>query len=275
MVSRNSSNKGNKGNKDFYLMSNNFITFIGHSTLLISINGFKILTDPILTRWVYGVPRFKKAKFDVNDLFDTDLILISHNHSDHLNKKTLRRISRKISRKIPVATHIGNAKYVRECGLDNTIVLDYWQQKEFSKANVKITLVPASHSKTLPWKTKGASAGFIIESSRKNIYFAGDTAFSKDIFSQIAKKFRIDILLMPVGSYSPRWLLGSEHTSPQEAIEVLEIVGAEKMIPIHWGSFMLALDTPRKPIKVLKKETERAGVRDKIVILENGETFCF
>jgi len=253
-------------------MNKNSITFIGHSTVLIDIEGFKILTDPILARWVYCVPRFKKAAIGIGDINSgADLILVSHAHSDHLNKKTLK----KISRKIPVITHANNRKYIEKCEFDSIIELDYWQKKEFRSGGVKITLIPASHAKTLPWGPIGSSAGFVIESSEKKIYFAGDTSFSENIFREVARKFKIDILLMPVGSYSPRWLLKNEHTNPEEAIEALKIIGAEKMIPIHWGSFMLALDTPKKSIKVLSKKIKGTDLENKIEILKNGEVFYF
>lgn len=253
-------------------MNNNFITFVGHSTLLIDIKGVKILTDPILAKWVYGIPRFRKAAISIDDINNkTDLILISHAHNDHLNFKTLKRISRKI----PIVTHINNRKYIEKCKFDSIIELDYWKKKKFPAMGITITMVPASHAKTLPWGPIGTPGGFIIESFEKNIYFAGDTSFSESIFKKIAQKFKIDILLMPIGSYLPRWMLRSEHTDPKEALEVLGIIGAKKMIPIHWGSFMLAFDTPKKSVKVLKKKIKGTDLEDKVEILENGETFYF
>lgn len=253
-------------------MTNGSITFIGHSTLLINIGGFKILTDPILANWVYGVPRIKRVKANVRRLNGSvDLILISHAHKDHLNKKTLK----KFSSEIPVATHFNNKNYLRGCRRDNIIEFDHWQEKEFSGGIVKITLVPASHPKTLPWGPIGTPSGFIIESKKQNIYFAGDTSFCKDIFTKISQRFEIDTLLMPIGAYSPRWLLKRGHVNPDEALETLKIIGAKKMIPIHWGSFMMALDTPQKPIRILRKKINGTDFENRIVILKNGETFYF
>ena len=247
-------------------------TFIGHSTLLLDMGGFKILTDPILERWVYFIPRIRGAKMKIGDINENvELILVSHPHSDHLNKKTMK----KISPSIPVATHTSNRKYVEKCEFDKIIVFDYWEKKEFSSANLAVTLIPASHAKTSPWGPLGASGGFVIESARKNIYFAGDTSFSKDIFEEIGKRFKIDIAFLPVGSYLPRLMLKNEHMSPQEAIEAFRIIGAETMIPIHWGSFMLAFDTPGKSIKVLKKKIRETDLENKVVILKNGESFYF
>lgn len=253
-------------------MNHNSITFIGHSTLLIDIDGFRILTDPILTRWVYFIPRLARIKFNANHLSDkVDLILISHTHHDHLNRRTLK----KFNSKTILATHSNNKKYLGKCKFDNIIELEHWQKKEFSDGKVAITSVPASHSKTLPWGPQGTASGFIIESLKQNIYFAGDTSFSKKIFRKIAKKFKINTLLMPIGAYSPRWMLKSEHTDPKEAIETLKIIKAKVMIPIHWGSFMLALDTPKKPIKILKEKIKDTELEKKIVILKNGESFYF
>ena len=254
------------------IMTDNAITFIGHSTLLINIGGFKILTDPILTNWVYCVPRIRRAKINVERLDNNvDLILISHAHNDHLNKGTLK----KFSREIPIATHFNNKNYLNGCQCDNIIEFDHWQKKEFLNGNIKITLVPASHSKTLPWGPFGTPGGFIIESEKHNIYFAGDTSFCEDILVEISQRFKIDTLLMPVGAYSPRWLLKNEHVNPEEALKALKIIGAKKMIPIHWGSFMLALDTPQKPIRILRKKIKGTDFENKVVILKNGETFYF
>jgi L-ascorbate metabolism protein UlaG (beta-lactamase superfamily) len=254
-------------------MKDHSITFVGHSTLFINIKGFKILTDPIWARWFFLIPRIRKAGIDIRILEDeVDLILISHAHSDHLNKKTLK----KMPCETQVATHTKNRRYVEKSKLYNISGFDYWQKKEFSNGNVKITLVPASHSKTCPWSPLGKPGGFVIESSECNIYFAGDTSFDENIFKEVAKKFKIDFLLMPIGSYSPRWLLKNQHTSPEEALKALEIIGAKKMIPIHWGSFLLSFyETPQTPIKNLKRRIAGTSLEDKVMILKNGETFSF
>ncbi len=251
---------------------NNYLTFIGHSTLLINLNGFKILTDPVFSKWVHGVPRFKKARINIEDVKDnTDLILISHAHKDHLNKKTLN----KFSKEIPIATHHNNVKYLKNCNFTNVVKFSHWETKNFYNESIKITSVPAYHRKTLPWGPIGTSGGFVIESSKHNIYFAGDTAFEEKLFRDIAAKFRIDILLMPVGAYSPRWMLKYEHTNPEEALETMRILEAKKMIPIHWGSFMFALDTPKRPINVLKKLIAGTDLESRVEILKNGQTIHF
>jgi L-ascorbate metabolism protein UlaG (beta-lactamase superfamily) len=249
----------------------NYITFIGHSTLLINIGDFKILTDPNLAKFAFGVPRFGKPKASADDLNRSDLILISHPHKDHLNKPTLK----KISKKIPIAIHRENKKHLKKYDFSDVIEFGYWESREFLGKAIKITMVPARHKRTLPFNPQGMAAGFVIESAGKNIYFAGDTAFAEDIFLTIAEKFKIDILLMPIGAYSPHWLLKKAHTNPGEAIRAMEIIGAEKMIPIHWGSFMMSLDTPDKSIRVLKKKIKGTVFEDKILVLQNGETFYF
>lgn len=249
----------------------NSIKFIGHSTILINICGIKILTDPNLARFVFGMPRLKKLKTNVSELNQSDLILISHSHRDHLNKPTLK----KISKKIPIAIHDENKKYLEEYDFTNIIGFEYWQTRVFFDKKIKITFVPAKHKRTLPLNPKGKAGGYIIETNKTNIYFAGDTAFDKDLFSQIARKFNIGILFMPVGAYYPRWLLKNIHTDPEEALRAMEIVGAEKMIPIHWGSFMMSLDTPDKAICVLKKKIKGTSFEKKVLILKNGETHYF
>lgn len=249
----------------------NSIKFIGHSTVLIDICGVKILTDPNLARFVFGVPRLEKLKASIDDLNQSDIILISHPHRDHLNRSTLR----KISKKIPIAIHDDNRKHLERCEFINIIGFDYWQTRVFFDNKIKITFVPAKHKRTLPFNPKGKAGGFVIETSETNIYFAGDTAFDKDIFSEIAEKFKIGILLMPIGAYYPRWILKNIHSSPEEALHAMEIIGAEKMIPIHWGSFMMSLDTPNESAEVLKEKIRGTSFEKKVLILKNGETHYF
>ncbi len=248
----------------------NSITFIGHSTLLIDIDDFAILTDPIFSNSVYWIPRVKKIGMSLEETRNkTDLILISHAHKDHLNQKTLKSFSNSI----PIATHTNNIKYIKQINKENIFEFKYWESAYFKNDAIKITSVPADHSKTLPWGPIGTCGGFVIESQNHTIYFAGDTSFAKDIFEEIASKFNIDILLMPVGSYSPRWLLKGEHANPDEALKALDLLGAKKMIPIHWGSFMFAFDTPDKPIKVLKKKIIDTKHENRVVILKNGQVY--
>lgn len=247
------------------------LTFIGHSTVLIDLNGFKIITDPVFSRWVYCVPRVKNARFDITKIQEnTDLILISHAHKDHLNGNSLKNFSKNI----PIGSHKNNKKYIKKFNFNEILEFTFWKSMLFDNNNVRITSVPATHGKTIPWGPIGTSGGFIIEGLRKTIYFAGDTAFDKDLFEEISRKFKINILLMPIGSYSPRWMLKGEHTNPDEAIATMNILNAEKMIPIHWGSFMFALDTPSKPIKVLKKKAYEMNLTNKIHILNNGESLA-
>lgn len=250
----------------------NKLTFVGHSTVLLDFDGYKIITDPVFSRWVYGVPRFRKAKIDAPFTQNgADLILISHAHKDHLNGKSLN----KFSKNIPIGSHTDNKKYLKKCKFKNIFEFLFWESQTFNEGKITITSVPAFHGKTLPWGPIGTSGGFIIQYGQKTIYFAGDTAYDENLFEDIGKRFEIDILLMPVGAYSPRWMLRSEHTNPDEAIKTMSILKAKKMIPIHWGSFMFALDTPSKPIKVLKKRIAGTNMENRVHVLKNGECIYF
>lgn len=245
------------------------ITFIGHSTVLIDIGGFKIITDPIFSRWVYGMPRTKKLNVEIDELKNkVDLILISHAHKDHLNKNSLSHFNKNI----PIASHADNKKYIMKCKFANILEFIHWDSKLFKGEEIRITSVPAYHGKTLPWGPIGTSGGFIIETSEKTIYFAGDTAYDAGLFKKIGSKFDIDVLLMPIGAYSPRWMLRNEHTNPDEALKTMHVLNAKKMIPIHWGSFMFALDTPKQPVRLLKKRIAGTNLENRVHILKNGES---
>lgn len=248
------------------------LTFIGHSTIMLDIEDFRIMTDPLFSKWIYGIPRVKKVNIEMNEITEKiDLILISHAHKDHLNKKSLEYFDKNV----PIASHSANHRYISKYKFTNIIKYDYWETKTFYNDKIKITSVPAYHGKTLPWGPTGKSGGFIIEAMQKTIYFAGDTAYDAQLFKKIRTKFDIDVLLMPIGAYSPRWILKSEHTNPDEALKTMNILRAKIMIPIHWGSFMFALDTPKRPIKILKKRIEGTNLENKIKILKNGESIEF
>ena len=205
----------------------------------------------------------------LKDLPRIDMILISHAHRDHLDKWTLRQLPKDI----PVLISTGNGHYLRKWGFKDVREMDSWDT--LTIRGIKITATPAKHSgaRNSPHADFPEALGYVLQAD-KTVYFAGDTALF-DGFEEIGNRFRIDLALLPIGAYRPRWFMKRHHMGPEDVFRALEMLGAKEMIPIHWGSFRMALDGVDEPKEALLKMIENNCVKERIHILENGEKFCF
>ncbi len=247
----------------------NSITFIGHSTTLIHLNDLNILTDPNFNNWCFIIKRSKEAGIRIKDLPRIDVILISHPHRDHLDKWTIEQFPKNI----PVFISKENGKYLREWGFTNIYEVDVWETRIIK--GIKITAAPAQHSgaRNSPWAEFPKALGYIIQ-GEVTVYFAGDTGLFEG-FKEIGNHSQIDMALLPIGAYRPRWLMKDHHMNPEDAINAMAMLGAKGMIPIHWGSFKMALDGVDKPKEALLELIENSSLKERIHILENGEKYCF
>lgn len=232
--------------------SSQVITYINHSTFLIQTDGLNILTDPVYSERVSpfsfaGPKRMRPPGIRYEDLPEIDLILISHNHYDHLDIQTLRRIHRDHDPKF--ITPLGVDLYLNSEGISYTESLDWWQETSFSDS-VSVAAVEAQHfsSRGMFDRDKTLWAGFVIKSQKGNIYYAGDTGYN-DFFTRIGQDYGpIKTALIPIGAYIPRWFMGPVHVDPAQAIQVHRDVGAELSIGMHFGTFPLADDGQKEPI---------------------------
>lgn len=237
------------------------VTFINHATFLIQTNGINILTDPLWSELVSPVPivgmeRHRPPGIRFEDLPPIDIVLVSHNHYDHLDVPTLIRLKEKSNPLIIVP--LGNKELLDEEGLTNSLELDWWQDFIFGNKQ-KITFVPARHfsMRGIYDRNKTLWGGFVIETASGPIYFAGDTGFGIH-FKQIFEKFgSMRLAFLPIGPIEPRWFFGDVHTSPEEALEAHNILKAKTSLAIHWGTFSQGgdnmLDAPRE-IKILREK---------------------
>jgi L-ascorbate metabolism protein UlaG (beta-lactamase superfamily) len=251
----------------------NKITFINHATVLLQLDGFNIITDPIYSLTLgYYFPRLKKPGIPFKRLPTVDFILLSHHHHDHLNMKTLRRFARKHQSVVLMPKGIG--QYARRAGFDDVIEMNWWEKYEVDK--LKITCVPAKHSgKRVLWEKKNTLfCGFVVETINCSVYFAGDTAY--DIFfKEMAEKFSLDVALLPIGAYKPYNWFKDLHLNPQTAVQAFLDLRAKYLIPIHWGTFKISDEPMGEPPFLLKKEAERVGLIRSVYFLNNGESFSF
>lgn len=223
--------------------SSNFrITHINQATALIQTNDVNILTDPIWSKrsspvsWA-GPERVRAPGVQMKDLPPIDIVLISHNHYDHLDIPTLKMIVKKDDPKIIVGLGVG--ALLRSEGLSNVEELDWWQKIHFPSSSIEITFVPARHNsgRGIFDKNKTLWGGFVIESLAGRLYFAGDTAYG-EFLSSIKDKFKdFKVALLPVGHYEPRWMMETHHMNPDDAVKLHKYLNVEQSIGIHFGTF--------------------------------------
>lgn len=236
------------------------ITFINHSSVLIQTNSVNFLIDPIYSyraspfQWI-GPYRVRDPGVKFIDLPKIDVVLISHNHYDHMDLPTLQKLNEVFHPLFIVS--LGNQKFLQDYGIENVIELDWWEQINYKQA--KISFLPAKHD-TQRWlhdynQTLWGSFG--IEVENKKIYFAGDTAYANH-FKEIRKRWgKPDFSFIPIGAYDPRDLLNHFHVDPIQAVQAHRDLGSKASMGIHWGTFQLAaegVDTPVKDLELARKK---------------------
>lgn len=249
----------------------NRITLINHASLLLELDGASVLTDPIYS-WTIGfiIPRLRSPGIRFDKLPTIDAILISHNHHDHLNLRTLRRLRRRHQSNVVVPSGLG--KYATRTGFQHFVEMNLWDRTEVS--GLSVTCVPARHSGTrtlVDWK-KTLHCGYLIEAPGAVVYFAGDTAYF-DGFRDLANRYSVDVAILPIGAYTPHEWFKHIHLNPETAIKAFLDLGAKILIPMHWGTFKISDEPLDEPPKRLIAEAERHGIFDRVRILRNGESF--
>ncbi|NBD23632.1 MBL fold metallo-hydrolase [Paenibacillus glycinis] len=247
------------------------LTWIGHSTFLVQLAGLNIVTDPIWAEKLAHHTRLVPPGLAIADVPPIDVILISHSHYDHLNIASLKRLTGSKMLIVP----IGLADKLRRKGFSSVIELDWWQSAVIR--GVTFTFVPAQHwsRRTLTDTNSSRWGGFVLERSNEpTIYFAGDSGYF-DGFKQIGQRFAdIDVALMPIGAYDPEWFMGPQHVTPEEALQAFRDTGARHFVPMHYGSYKLADDTPREALDRLEAEIRRLRLKPGTVrVLPHGETW--
>jgi L-ascorbate metabolism protein UlaG (beta-lactamase superfamily) len=219
------------------------VTYIGHATLLLRFGGFAVLTDPMFSLRAspfaaIGPKRVRAPVLGLDDLPKIDAVVLSHNHYDHMDLPSLRRLRARGDP--PIVTGIGNGAYLAAKGLPNTIELDWWEAAE-PVPGLRITYVPAQHwSRRHFWDTNRMLwGGHVIEAQGARAYFAGDTGYPAQ-FSEIARQLGApDVALLPIGAYEPRWFMGLQHMNPDDAVRAHLDLGARLSIAIHFATFCL------------------------------------
>jgi L-ascorbate metabolism protein UlaG (beta-lactamase superfamily) len=257
------------------------ITFVNHSTFLIQTNGLNILTDPVWSERTspfsfIGPKRKRKPGIKFEELPVIDLILLTHNHYDHLDVDTVRKIYNEHHPKI--ITPLGVKQFLQQNGISGTGDLDWWDEYEVNN-EIKIQATPAQHFSARGAFDRDATlwCGYVIKRQEGNIYFVGDTGYNDNTFQEIgARCSPIDVALIPIGAYKPNWFMSPIHCSPEEAVKIHIDLKSRQSIAMHYGTFPLADEGGEEPVNDLKEALQKNTIPlDKFIALKEGEGKIF
>jgi len=250
------------------------VTWAGHSSVLVQLGGLNILMDPVWSDRASPVPfigprRYVGPGIAFDDLPPIDVVAISHNHYDHFDRATVRRLRRGTLFLVP----LGFGRSLRRLGIVNYRELDWWQRHRVG--GVEFVSTPAQHysRRKLCDRDKTLWCSWVFRGAGRNVYFAGDTGYFPG-FREIGRRFgSFDLVCLPIGAYLPREYLEHVHMGPEEAIMAYRDLRGRAFLPIHWGTFNLGNDHPHLAMEVLNKEIERHDLdRDLFLTLKHGET---
>ncbi|MGA4517084.1 MBL fold metallo-hydrolase [Solibacillus silvestris] len=250
------------------------VTWIGHSTFLIQKEGLNILTDPVWAYWMGVAKRLTDPGLRLDELPEIDIVLISHAHYDHLNIPTLKKLKKRNPNLLFIIPE-GLGYLMKRHKLHHFIELSWYEKHEAGP--LEIHFVPAQHwTRRMLWDTNTSHwGGFVLQkaSDAQSIYYAGDSGYFRG-FKDIGERFNIHTALMPIGAYEPEWFMHASHVTPEEAIQAFCDVGAQVFIPMHYGAYMLADETPKEAIDRLHVHWQQAAFANvELKTLAIGETY--
>jgi L-ascorbate metabolism protein UlaG (beta-lactamase superfamily) len=240
--------------------------WIGHATWALRLGGKLIVTDPIWSKSISGVvPRLVAPGVPLADMPPADVVLVTHDHRDHMDLPTLAKLPDTATYIVP----LGNGERLKK---PNVVELDWWQTHELG--NLQITLVPSRHwSMRAPWNRNDTLwGGYVIRAPEGVAYHSGDTAWGEHFAEIAARVGEIDWAMLPIGGYSPRWFMEPQHVDPIEAARGFAALGAKHMLAMHWGTFRLtdeAIGEP--PLRLRMYWEEHALPDDALWICDVGE----
>lgn len=261
-------------------MGEGAVTFINHATTFIQFEKLTVLTDPVFSErvspfsWI-GPKRHRPPGAVLAELPKIDVVIISHNHFDHMDIDSLLAIENKDHPTFIVP--LGNKQYLEDNGIQKVVELDWWQRYT-SNDGATITLVPMQH-----WSARGVFdrfealwGGYVIESSGLQAMFAGDTGYNQQ-FKDIEAKFgAMDLSLLPIGAYEPRWFMKEQHLNPQDALQAHVDLRSKLSVGIHFGTFQLTDEGIEEPVTDLQEAMAAENINpNSFLTPKNGQTILF
>ncbi|HTQ77960.1 MAG TPA: MBL fold metallo-hydrolase [Burkholderiales bacterium] len=250
--------------------SKDALTWIGHASFLVQLGGASALVDPVMSPRIAGfIPRNVAPGLDWAALPKIDLVLVTHNHMDHMDGPTLRKLGPDPVYVVPR----GLGYWFERAGMPRVLEMGWWQQEEV--AGMRVTFVPAEH-----WSRRGLKdintswwGGYVLEGGGVRVYHSGDTAWF-DGFGLIGERCGpIDAAMLPIGAYEPRWFMKGQHMNPEDAVRAFGALGARRFVAMHWGTFKLTDEDLREPPEFLRRIWTLPASR--LAIPAIGETLAF
>jgi N-acyl-phosphatidylethanolamine-hydrolysing phospholipase D len=259
------------------------VTWVGHATFLLQLPGANILTDPVWSTRVSplawaGPARITPPGIAFDALPHIDAVVLSHDHYDHLDRPTVRRLHARYGAAVQWFVPLGHARWLRALGIERIIELDWWQDAWATTAagTLRVAALPARH-----WTRRGPLgmnrrlwASFVLEAGGARLYFGGDTGYAS-FYEQIGRAHApFHAALMPIGAYEPRWFMRPAHMTPEESVRAYQELGGTGLFTgMHWGTFRLADEPPLEPPLRARAAWHAAGLpADRLWIPQHGET---
>jgi L-ascorbate metabolism protein UlaG (beta-lactamase superfamily) len=247
------------------------VTFVNHSTFLIQTQGLNILTDPVWCEYASpvsyaGPKRMRPPGIRFEDLPKIDIILLTHNHYDHLDIKTMKKLSDQIGPFI--CTPLGVGKYLERNGIGNITEMDWWDEVKI-ESGLSLICLPAQHfsGRGMFDRDRTLWSGFALMTEKGSIYYSGDTGYG-GFFEDIGRRISpVRLAFLPIGAYKPSWFMAPIHTSPYDAVKIHKILKSQKSIGMHFGTFNLADEGQEDPAKDLKVAIEKEGISEEAFVV--------
>jgi len=252
--------------------------WIGHSTIMLNHAGTTILTDPQFSERAspfsfWGPKRITPTPFDITDLPPVDVVLISHNHYDHLDEPSIRTLARSQPH-IKFLVPLGLAPLLKEWGAEHVEELDWWQPVTIAGVDIQPTPVQHWSKRSFFDRNKTLWSGWMLRWEDFSFYFAGDAGYSEDFKTTAERLGSPSLAAIPIGAYEPRDFMKTTHLNPEEAVKAFQDLGATYAFGIHWGTFKLTLEKMDEPPLRLKSALEGEGISEEVFrVLTHGETW--
>ena len=240
-------------------------TWLGHSTLLIEIDGLRVLTDPVWgpraspSRFA-GPKRFQPVPVPLRAMPPVDLVIVTHDHYDHLDYPTIRQLAK---RDVPFVTSLGVGAHLEAWGVRSVRIteLDWWESHRLPNSELTVTAAPSQHFSGRGLKDRNTTlwSSMVIRSQRHAVFFSGDTGLTTQYQTIRERLGPFELVMLEVGAFHPAW--GDIHLGPKNALKALELLGGGPFLPVHWGTFSLAMHAWDEPAETLLELAPKAGAQ--------------